>query len=61
MEGPDDLPWIQEEEEGVLIQNEGGGPFARECRPGEMNFVDRDGYQAAEDWEPRRPLCRKHL
>ena len=52
MEGPDDLRWIQEEDEGVLIQNEGGGRFAGECRPGEINFVDRDGYQAAEDWEP---------
>ena len=49
MEGPDDLPWIQEEDEGVLIQDEGGGPFAAEWRPGETNFVDLDGYQAAED------------
>ena len=52
MEGPDDLPWIQEEDEGVLIQDEGGGPFNGECLPGGMIFVDRDGYQAAEDWEP---------
>ena len=29
-----------------------GGPFAGEWQPGEMNFVDRDGDQAAEDWEP---------
>ena len=56
MEGPDDLPWIQEEEEGVLIHAEGGGPFAGEWQPGEMNVFDRDAYQAAEDWElPEAP------
>ena len=57
MEGPDDLHWIQEEDEGVLIQDEGEGPFAGEWQPGGMTFVDRDGYRAAEDWEaPEAPL-----
>ena len=52
MERPDDLPCIQEEDDGDLIQDEGGGPFAGEWRPRDMNFVDRDGYQAGEDWKP---------
>ena len=41
--GPDDLPWIQQGADGILIQDEGGAPFAGKWRPGNMKFVDRGG------------------
>ena len=42
-----------------FIQDEAGGPVFGEWGPGEMNLVDRDGFQPAEDWEPPEAPLRE--
>ena len=48
----DDLPWVQEEDEGFYLQDEGGIPLAA---PGEegvyMLFEDREEYPVEEEHE----------